>query len=183
MGKKFSSKVENFGRGKYLVEVTLIPETWIIAPIVTEEQLRRWYQKGWISEEDLHLDRAFPRNADGKPVIFKLWLLSPMKKACDKLGYPRDVVRFSIIEDNIPVEYIVIPDKPLKYRRVILTERPSTETFEYIDSTYELKFTAETMFPKEFVEVLTVAGKIGLMGRTKVGFGKFRARFKVAEKK
>ena len=43
---------------KVTVEVTLIPETWIIAPLVTSQQLKRWYEKGWINDEDLHLDRS-----------------------------------------------------------------------------------------------------------------------------
>lgn len=46
------------------IEVTIVPETWIIAPIVTREQVRRWIAKGWMTEEDIHLDRAFPRLAE-----------------------------------------------------------------------------------------------------------------------
>jgi hypothetical protein len=38
----------------------------IIAPIVTKEQLIRWHKLGWIDDEGLHLDKAFPRNAEGK---------------------------------------------------------------------------------------------------------------------
>jgi len=163
-----------------IIEVTLIPETWIIAPLVTEQQLRRWYEKGWINDEDLHLDRAFPRSADGRPIIFKLWLLAPMKRACDKLGYSRSVLNFSIIDDHgFPVEYVEIPDQPLKYRRVILGPKQSTEYFEYIDSTYELKFRVKTRYPKEFCEILNAAGRIGLMARSGKGFGKFRVSFKV----
>jgi len=186
-------KRRNPGQEEAIIEVTLIPETWIIAPLVTEQQLRRWYEKGWINDEDLHLDRsagwlthphspgrAFPRSADGRPIIFKLWLLAPMKRACDKLGYSRSVLGFSIIDDHgFPVEYVEIPDQPLKYRRVILGPKQSTEYFEYIDSTYELKFRVKTRYPKEFCEILNAAGRIGLMARSGKGFGKFRVSFKV----
>jgi len=103
-----------------------------------------------------------------------------MKQACDILGLDRKYVDFTIVEGDIPVEYIVIPDKPLKYRRVIRGARQTTETFEYIDGTYELKFTVRTRYPREFAKIISVAGKIGLMSRTSKGYGKFRVtlRFK-----
>ena len=164
-----------------VIKVSLTPETWIIAPICTKQQLQRYYEKGWITEEDRdHLDRAFPRDHEGRPVIFKLWLLSPMKRACDKLGYPKSVLDFSIVDEKgFPVEYIVIPDKPLTYRRAILGESRSTEYYEYIDGTYTLEFTVKTRHPKELCEILNAAGRIGLMARSNKGFGKFRVSFKV----
>ncbi len=163
------------------INVTLIPETWIIAPVMPKAQLLRYAEKKWIDAElAKHLDRAFPRNSDGKPIIFKMWLEAPLKRAIKRLGLDKDVLNFDIIDEKgIPVEYVVIPDKPLIYRRVILTERPTTELFEYIDSTFEIKFTVTTPYPKKWMEAFNVAGRIGLMSRTRKGFGKFRVKYGV----
>ena len=157
---------------EYVVEVTVAPETWIIAPLMPEEQVERYVRKGWLDEEGRHLDRCWPRNTDGKPVIFKLWLLQVLKRAARRLGIPREKLEFDIIDDDgVPVQYIVIPEKPLRYRRRV---KDTTETFEYIDSTFTLKFRVLTKYPKEFIECLRLAGKIGIMARTKHGYGKFR---------
>jgi len=163
------------------IHVTLTPETWIIAPVMPKEQLLRYARKGWIDKTLAeHLDRAFPRNSEGKPIIFKMWLDSPMKKALAKLNYTRKVLDYHILDERgLEVEYIVIPDKPLVYRRVILNEKPSTETFEYIDSTFDIRFTVLTKYPKMFMDALVVAGRIGLMSRTKKGFGKFSVKFNI----
>lgn len=179
MGRSTNSRIKSVGAVK--IKVTLIPETWIIAPIMPKSQLLRYAEKGWLDREVAeHLDRAFPRNANGEPIIFKMWLEAPLKRAISRLGYDRSVMDFDIIDEKgIPVEYVVIPDKPLIYRRVILTERPSTELFEYIDSTFEINFTVTTPHPKKWMEAFSVAGRIGLMSRTRKGFGKFRVKYEV----
>ncbi len=174
----------------FVVDVVISPETWIIAPYVTREQLQRWRALNWIDDEGLHLDRAFPRNADGKPVILKLWLRAAMIRACRQLYSDKSsefetcravVNSFSIVDESLtPVEYIVISDQPLRYRRSIGGTKSGsragfkTEFFEYIDSTYRLRFLALTDNPKLFAEILQVAGKIGLLAKTKWGYGKFR---------
>ena len=182
MSKTKSKRSNNQTQTPAIIEVTLIPETWILSPKCTEEQLKRYYKKGWIDKEGLHLDRCFPRDAYGNPILFKLWLLAPMKRALRKLGYSKEVLKFSIVdENNNPVEYIKIPEKPLRYRRAILNKEglpESTESFEYVDSTYELKFRVLTPYPREFCEVLALAGRIGLMSSTRKGFGKFIVKFK-----
>ena len=158
---------------EFLIKITVVPETWIIAPLMPKEQIERYVSKGWIdSDVGQHLDRCWPRNVDGRPVIFKLWLLQVLKRAARRLGIARDKLEFDIIdEDGVPVQYIVIPDKPLVYKRKV---NNAVEVFEYIDSTFTLKFTVLTRYPKEFIECLKLAGKIGLMARTKHGYGKFR---------
>ena len=162
------------------IEVRLVPETWIIAPVMPKDQLLRYAEKGWLDREVAeHLDRAFPRNSEGKPIIFKIWLEAPMKRALRKLGYTKKVLDFHIVQGEVPVEYVVIPDKPLIYRRVILTDKPSTEMFEYIDSTYEIKFTVLTEYPKMFMDTLALAGRIGIMARSHKGFGKFVVSYNV----
>ncbi len=166
---------------KLLVE--MVPETWIIAPLSTKEQLERYHRRGWIDEEGMHLDRAFPRNSDGKPIIFKMWLRACLRRAIEKLGMDRKILEFSIIdEQGIPVEYIIIPEKPLRYRRPIIARKEASEYFEYIDGTYTLTFIVETKYPKEFIQALAVAGKIGIMARSKKGYGKFKIRIKPIEK-
>jgi hypothetical protein len=161
-----------------ILTVTIVPDTWIIAPLVTKEQLQRWYEAGFIDEDGLHLDRAFPRNSLGQAILFRKWLRAPMIRACGQLRdidfeKCRDIVNtFSIIDNtNLPVEYIVIPKPPLRYRRHIMPGK--TEFFEYIDSTTPLTFRAVTKDPKTFLATLILAGRIGIMSRTKYGYGKF----------
>ena len=159
-----------------VVKVNLVPETWIIAPVVTKEQLERWYSKGWIDDEGLHLDRAFPRNSDGEPMIFRMWLRSPVNKVVEKHNLDRKLLDFRIIDDDsYETNYIVIPDKPLKYRRSIKTgNKTTTEYFEYIDGTFELEFSVKTHDVKNLISSLMLAGKeVGLLSRTKHGYGKF----------
>ena len=167
-----------------VLTVTITPETWIIAPLVTKEQLERWREVGWIDDEGLHLDRAFPRSSQGLPIIFRKWLRAPMIKACRQLADVdfercREVVNtFSIIDDSgSPVEHVVIPRPPLRYRRYVLPGK--TEFFEYVDSTTKLTFRVVTKDPKLFVQVLALAGKIGLMSKTSYGYGKFSVSVKV----
>ena len=182
-----SKKVREGSESPMLIKVTIVPETWILAPIVTKEQLQRWREAGWINDEDLHLDRAFPRNSQGLPVIFRKWLRAPMIRAClelsknEKVSFEkcRDMVNnFSIVDDSgIPTEYIVIPKKPLRYRRYVSPGK--SEYFEYIDSTTQMTFNVVCKDAKLFSDVLDIAGKIGLMSRTKYGYGKFSISVKV----
>lgn len=166
------------------VHVTLIPETWIIAPIVMEEQVKRWIEKGWVPEDYVHVDRAFPRNHEGKPILFKLWLEAPLRRACQMRDKNTKIARnWHIVDENGRyVEYIVIPEKPLLYKRAILNERrPSMEVFEYIDSTYTIEFTAvvPNEIAKEWAECLAVSGSIGMLSRTSKGYGKYTVSLKV----
>lgn len=159
-----------------IVKLKLVPETWIIAPIVTQDQLSRWHEKGWIDDEDMHLDRAFPRNNNGSPIIFRMWLRSPLNKIVRSRNLDEKLLDFRILDTNgHETNYIVIPDKPLKYRRSIQSKnKATTEYFEYIDGTYELDFAIKTHNPKELVSALALAGKeVGLLSRTKHGYGKF----------
>lgn len=161
--------------GMQILEIKLVPETWIIAPYATQEQVRRYIEKGWLAEEDEHLDRVFPRNSKGEAFIFRLWLRSPLNQVVSKNNLDRKLLDFRIIDENgFDVNYIKIPGKPLKYRRSIdIGNKKTTEFFEYIDGSFELKFNVATPKPKEFIQALTLAGKIGLLSRTKHGYGKF----------
>jgi len=160
------------------LEITIVPLTWIIAPLVTKEQLKRWHDKKWIDDDGLHLDRAFPRDCEGNAILFRFWLESPMVKVArtfkDPEKYHKVAREWEIIDEHgFPVNYVKI-GKPLRYRRVILAEnKRTTEFFEYIDGTYYLTFKVRTKWPKEFVELLASAGRIGIMARTKHGYGKF----------
>jgi hypothetical protein len=164
-----------------IVKVTLVPETWILAPLMTKEQLQRWREVGWVDDDALRLDRAFPRNSQGLPIIFKKWLRAPLIRACHELVRTegidfekcRDIVNnFSIVDDNgVPLEYIVIPRPPLRYKRYVMPGK--SEYFEYIDSTVHLTFNVITKDPKLFLKILSIAGRIGLMGKTRQGHGKF----------
>ena len=163
------------------ISVEIIPVTWIIAPIVEEEQLRAWKEKGWIDEEKIHLDRAFPRDSDGRPFIPKSWLKAPLTRVVKKYNLPKQkILNFDIVDDEgYVINYITIPREPLAYRRHIGGEKPSTEYFEYIDGTYTLSFKVVTKHPKEFIQALIIAGKeVGLMSRTKWGYGRFKVSVK-----
>jgi hypothetical protein len=168
---------------KTLLQITIKPETWIVAPIVTKDQLVRWHKLGWIDDEGLHLDKAFPRNSEGKPFLLKLWIRAPLIRACEKLAKKeeidlekcREVVNNMEIVDESRREmnYIVINDKPLRYRKII-GKTGKTTFYEYIDSTYEIKFLAETSDPVTLAKILAEAQSIGLMSGTRKGYGKFR---------
>ena len=165
-----------------VVKVTLVPETPIIAPVVTREQVERWIKRGWVPEDYVHVDRAFPRNSEGRPIMFKHWFEAPMKDACEVLGYPARVARdWDIVDENgLPVGYVVIPEKPLVYKRAILAETRSLEVYEYIDGTYTLEFYAKVNTNvQQWAEALILAGKIGMMSRTRRGYGKFRVQLGV----
>jgi len=169
------------GDGGVVLEVELTPVTWVIAPIVEEQQLRAWFEMGWIDEEKLHLDRAFPRDADGKPFIPKSWLKAPMTRVVKKYDLSKKkVLSFDILdEEDYVANYITIPREPLTYRRHVGGDKPTTEYFEYIDGTYRLTFRVATTYPKEFVQTLTIAGKeVGMMSRTKWGYGRFKVTVK-----
>jgi len=172
---------ENRDEKETVLEIEITPKTWIIAPIVEEEQLKAWREKGWIDDEKLHLDRAFPRDSDGKPFIPKSWLKAPLTRVVKKYNLPKQkVLDFDIVDDEgYIINYITIPREPMAYRRHIGGERPSTEYFEYIDGTYTLSFKVVTKHPKELIQALIIAGKeVGLMSRTKWGYGRFKVSVK-----
>ena len=164
---------------KVVLNISMRPETWILAPSVTEDQLKRFHSLGWIDEEGLHLDRAFPRNSEGKPIILKLWLRAPMIRACKELAkkgeidgdYCRKIVNnFSIVDDSgRKLDYVVVSETPLRYRKVI-GDTGKTMFFEYFDSTFTITFKIETEDPQTFLNVLKEAQYIGLMGGTKKGY-------------
>ena len=152
-----------------IFEVELVPETWIIAPRCEGEFLKRWGL-------DESLDRAFPRDPDGRAIFYKIWLESALVRAARMLGIDARVARdWEILDEHgIPVNYIVIPDKPLVYTRFI--EQPNgqgtAERFEYIDGSFKLRFRVRTRHPREWVELAALAGKLGVMARRAKGYGK-----------
>jgi len=177
MGVKNKNKNDN----EVVLEIEIRPVTWIIAPLVEEEQLKAWREKGWIDEEKLHLDRAFPRDCDGKPFIPKSWIKAVLTRVIQKYNLQRQkVMSFNIVDDEgYIVNYITIPKRPLTYRRHIGGEKPSTEYFEYLDGTFILKFKVVTRHPKDFIEALIIGGKdVGLLSRTKWGYGRFKVLVK-----
>ena len=172
---------------KDIIELTIVPITWIISPLVTKEQLERWHELGWIDDDALHLDRAFPRDYEGNAIIFRFWLEAPMAKVAKSLDNPTyaKVARdWEIVDEHgFPINYIKI-GKPLRYRRVILTgNKRTTEYFEYIDGTYYLPLRVRTKWPKEFITLIALAGRIGIMARTKHGYGKFHVIHGIAKPK
>ena len=178
--------------GLYLIDVTLTPITWIIAPRVDKLVVQRYIQAGYFKDEEAkHLDRVFPRAlVDGKPVpiILKKWIHAAMWRACELMGIDKELARrFVIIDDNdFPVDFIVIPGEPLRHRRVVFLgkESRSTEYFEFIDNTFKLKFKVVTdVDPATFCNILYGAGKIGIMAYTRHGYGKFTIEVKVSEYK
>jgi len=156
--------------------IKMVPVTWIIAPLATKEQVERYVKKGWLDEEGRHLHRVFPRDNNGKPFIFKMVLRSAVNQVVQELKLNRELVNFQILDDkDNAIDYVVIPETPLRYRRCIRSkeETRTTESFEYIDGTFELYFKVKTVNSKEFVEALVLAGKKGIFSRTKHGYGKF----------
>jgi len=166
------------------VNVTLTPETWIIAPLMSREQIMRWTVKGWIEPSIAkHLDRAFPRDSKGRAIMFKHWIESPIVKA---LKYLRENTRIGrnwqiLDESGFPINYVVIPGRPLVYRRVIFAENIQTmEVFEYIDGTFKINFVAQVPMKNysRWERAFILAGRIGLMGRGGKGYGRFTVTLK-----
>jgi hypothetical protein len=174
-----------------ILTVKLTPKTWIRAPLATKEQVKRYIDKGWLPKEAESLDRAFPRTSEGKAYIPKAWLEAALVRAASILGLEREVARskWRIVEEanglTLPKDYIEIDDQPLRYSRAIVgSPRQTVENFEYIDGTYTLSFKVEveeSEAPK-FLQLLAVAGEIGLMSKTGKGYGKFRCEVKIEEK-
>jgi len=174
-----------------ILTVKLTPKTWIRAPLVAKEQVKRYIQKGWLAKEAESLDRAFPRTNEGKPYIPKAWLEASLARAATLLGLEKSYARtcWRIVEEKdgllLPKDYIEIDEAPLRYNRAIVgTPKQTVECFEYIDGTYTLEFKIEvdsSEVPK-FIQLLAVAGEIGLMSKTGKGYGKFTAEIKVEER-
>ncbi len=149
------------------LRIRLIPDTEIIAPRISQDRLRYFMEKGWIT--DPHTDRAFPRDANGKPYIKQRWIESIVTKADPVVG------RRFVIEGG----KIIIPKKPILEKRPIFDGNGSVkhiETFECIDSTFELEFVVEVPdnLCKRFILALGRAGKeIGLGAGAKHGNGRF----------
>jgi hypothetical protein len=168
-----------------IIQVKLIPKTWIRAPKMSKEQIERYIARGWISKEDESLDRAFPRTGDGKAFIPKSWIEASMVKACKMLGIDTKVARegWHIVKKVgdrwLDVDYIEVDEKPLVYSRVISGQKQTLEVFEYLDGTFTITFHVEVKDEdlKKFMEVMALAGEVGMMSRTGKGYGKFKCEF------
>jgi hypothetical protein len=174
-----------------ILTVRLTPKTWIRAPLTSKEQINRYIQKGWLPKEAETLDRAFPRTNEGKPYIPKAWLEAALARAATLLGLEKSYARtcWRIVEETnsliLPKDYIEIDEAPLRYSRAIVgTPKQTVECFEYLDGTYTLEFKIEvdsSEVPK-FIQLLAVAGEVGLMSKTGKGYGKFKCEVKVEER-
>ncbi len=153
------------------LKIRIIPDTEIIAPRISEDRRRYFLEKGWI--KDPHVDRAFPRDSKGRPYIKQRWIESIVTKADPGVG------RRFMIEGG----KILIPKKPILEKRPIFDGNGSIkhiETFECIDSTFELEFIVEVpdKYSKRFLIALARAGKeIGLGAGSKHGNGRFVVHF------
>lgn len=106
-----------------------------------------------------------------------MWLRAPINRVVkNNSEFSKKVLNFRIVDEKgDEIDYILIPGTPLKYRRSIeINGKATTESFEYIDGTFELEFIVKTKYPTEFVKALALAGKIGLLSRTSYGYGKFK---------
>jgi len=66
--------------------VELRPSTWIIPPTVSTEVLMKWAKLGWINKEDAeHLDRAFYRDNEGRPILTEHQFRSCINKAIERM--------------------------------------------------------------------------------------------------
>jgi len=162
-----------------VVEVELVPDTWIIAPLAPKEFVSRW----GLNE---HLDRAFPRNSEGKPFLTKLWIEAPMRRYCEQRGIGREVARkwWIVDDEGVPVNHVVVDGEPSVYSRVILAGEQTVECFEYLDAKHRIRFKALVPVEsvKQWIEALVGAGKIGMMSRTQKGYGRFKVRVKVTDR-
>jgi hypothetical protein len=174
-----------------ILTVKLTPKTWIRAPLTSKEQVKRYIDRGWLPKEAENLDRAFPRTNEGKAYIPKAWLEASLARAASILGLEKGFARggWRIVEEadglTLPRDYVEIDDQPLRYSRAIVgAPKQTVECFEYIDGTYSLSFKVEVEDSEaaRFIQLLAVAGEIGLMSRTGKGYGKFKCEVKIEEK-
>jgi len=198
------NKKEN--TNKTLLEITIRPETAIYAPIVNKYQVKRMIEKGYFKhlddpEDAQHLDRVFPRTSEGLPFLYKLWLEAPLKRAieivakdeADRMNLRTASTKWHIVYSivkgrKIPTrDYVIIDGQPIILKRAIKLannkkgEKQTMENSEILDSTFEIKFIAETKYPKEFIRLWSAATQIGLMARTGKGAGKFTVSIKSLE--
>jgi CRISPR/Cas system CMR-associated protein Cmr1 (group 7 of RAMP superfamily) len=76
----------------------------------------------------------------------------------------------------LDIDYIELEEQPLIYSRTIGGVKPSMEVFEYIDGTFTVTFHVEVeeVNLQKFMQVLALAGELGMMSMTRKGFGKFK---------
>ncbi len=168
------------------VGVIIKPVTPIRAPVLPADEIALYIKKGWIadSKQARHLDRAFPRDVNGRPIILRRWIRAVLRRACRALGYPEDVVRkildFEIVDEKgIATNYAyVYGPKPFIYTRPIFGKEGKnlSETYEYLSSVHIIAFVArvDASVVDKFVAALAYGGRyVGLMSGTKMGHGRF----------
>ena len=63
-----------------VVKVVIRPLSPVIAPVATKERIATYVERGWLDPEAAeHLDRAFYRDADGRPCLSPLALRQALK--------------------------------------------------------------------------------------------------------
>jgi len=175
-----------------VLQIEIIPQTWILGIRLPRDELRYYASQGWISEQDAeHLDRAFRRDAEGNAIILKHQLMVCLNKARkilheDGVINKKEPFRFEIIDElGLPIGYVTTP-KPFKTRAHVVAPdgTESTEYFEYLCSAHKIQF--RVRLPEkdvqDFVKTIAFAGKtIGLGARGARGFGRFKALIGVTD--
>jgi len=174
------------------MEFRVILDTPLVAPMVSDDVVKRYLDRGWIKEK--RLQRVFPRDSQGRAYI-------PQTSEAPKVGALRAdrwvegalrrVDREAARLLKIVGGRIVIPEQPLVGIRPIISieeEKPETlECFEYVDSTFELTFRILPPSSDEELKRLTLAlakagVEAGLGASHTHGMGRFRVEL-VATKK
>jgi len=161
------------------MEFRVILDTPLVAPMVSDDVVKRYLDRGWIKEK--RLQRVFPRDSQGRAYIPQRWVEGALRRV------DREAARLLKIVGG----RIVIPEQPLVGIRPIISieeEKPETlECFEYVDSTFELTFRILPPSSDEELKRLTMAlakagVEAGLGASHTHGMGRFRVEL-VATKK
>jgi len=146
--------------------VLVKPITPIIAPKVSPDRLRLYVEQGWIDKNIAkHLDRAFYRTHEGKPVILTITVRGAVRAIA-----PEWANKFTIQEGGI-----VFPRCYVETRSILRRDKQVLETFEAIDASCgpgKATFLIEGNDEK-FMNVLRRAlMERGLGAHRKCGFGR-----------
>ena len=150
-----------------VVRVVIRPLSPVIAPVATKERIATYVEQGWLTKEDAeHLDRAFYRDADGRPCLSPLALRQALKAV------------------NANLAKKVRPLGPLVFERAFVEMRSlrnpkgeqTLEVFECVDGSVEgeqLLAVEDDVSTDDLKAALDLALRtVGLGARRAVGYGR-----------
>ena len=147
-----------------MLKLKIVVDTDVIGTIPTSkcENLFQYYMEmGWINNK--HLDKIFPRNAKGKPILRWETLRGFLKSICPNVDYSKIYIDNGYVEIPKTVTYVRLIDKK---------EKQTLMNIEIIPAGTELIVELRGDEGELMKIASTVDGKSGYLGsRGKYGYG------------